>query len=303
MDARLQRRVQRYGWDLAAADYDRLWQEPLGSARTALATRVAARGGERVLDVACGTGRLALDLARAVGPGGSVVGVDLSAAMVDAARRRVAAHGIGNAVFEGMDAEALALPDASFDVVVCALGLMYMPDPRQALREMARVLRPGGRIAVVVWGDRRRCGWSAVLPIVEAEVTSDVCPLLFTLGNEGALGLACTATGFVVVEQHRIAATLAFAGDDDACDAALVGGPAALAWSRFDGATRTRVRERYLEAIAPWRGRRGYRVPGEFVLVLATRDDASAAACPGSNAAATAAAMSAHTAPAANASR
>jgi SAM-dependent methyltransferase len=303
VDARLQRRVQRYGWDLAAADYDRLWQEPLGPARTALAAGVAARGGERVLDVACGTGRLALDLAHAVGPGGNVVGVDLSAAMVDAARRRVAAHGIGNAVFERMDAEALALPDASFDVVVCALGLMYMPDPRQALREMARVLRTGGRIAVVVWGDRRRVGWSPLLPIVEAEVTSDVCPLFFALGNEGALGLACAAAGFVVVEQHRTATSLAFACDDDACDAALVGGPVALAWSRFDAATRTRVRERYLEAIAPWRARRGYRVPGEFVLALATRDDASAAACAGTSTAATAAATNAQTAPAAKASR
>ncbi|HEY2558521.1 MAG TPA: methyltransferase domain-containing protein [Caldimonas sp.] len=273
MDPRLQRRCQRYGWDLAASDYERLWREPLRSARTSLLARVAPRAGERVLDVACGTGWLALDLAREVGPSGSVVGVDLSAAMIDAARRRIAAHGIGNAVMERMDAESLAFPDASFDVVVCALGLMYMPDPRQALREMARVLRPGGRIAVVVWGERRRCGWSPVLSIVEAEVTSDVCPLLFALGNEGTLGLACAAAGLVVVEQHRTRTTLAFADDDDASDAALVGGPAALAWSRFDADTRARVRERYLEAIVPWRTRSGYGVPGEFVLALATRDD------------------------------
>jgi hypothetical protein len=67
--------------------------------------------------------------------------------------------------------------------------------------------------------------------------------------------------------------TFAFANDDDASDAALVGGPAALAWSRFDADTRARVRQRYLEAIVPWRTRSGYDVPGEFVLALATRDD------------------------------
>jgi SAM-dependent methyltransferase len=180
---------------------------------------------------------------------------------------------------------------------------MYMPDPRQALREMARVLRPDGRLAVVVWGDRRRCGWSPVITIIEAEVTSDVCPLFFALGNEGALGLACTAAGFIVSEQHRTAARLVYSSDADACDAALVGGPVALAWSRFDAETRTRVRGRYLEAIAPWRTRSGYGVPGEFVLALAIREDAADAGCPGTSAAAIAAAISAHTAPAAKASR
>ena len=303
MDARLQRRVQRYGWDLAAPDYDRLWQEQLRPARTALVSRIAPREGERVLDVACGSGLLAVDVAAAVGPSGCVVGVDLSAAMIDIARRRAAARGVGNAAFERMDAESLALPDASFDVVVCSFGLMYMPDPRRALREMARVLRPDGRLAVVVWGDRRRCGWSPVLSIVEAEVTSAVCPLFFALGNEGALGLACTAAGFIVVEQHRTAMRLAYSSADDVCDATLVGGPAALAWSRFDSGTRVRVRERYLEAVAPWRTQNGYGVPGEFVLALATREDAVDAACPGTSAAPIAAATSAQTAPAAKASR
>jgi len=62
---------------------------------------------------------------------------------------------------------------------------------------------------------------------------------------------------------------LKYADADEACDAAFVGGPVALAWSRFDAAVRERVRARYLEAIAPWRDGRGYRVPGEFVVVAA----------------------------------
>jgi hypothetical protein len=72
--------------------------------------------------------------------------------------------------------------------------------------------------------------------------------------------------------QQRLSVTLDYADADEACDAAFVGGPVALAWSRFDAAARSRVRARYLQAILPWRqGDGGYRVPGEFVIVSAVR--------------------------------
>ncbi len=116
MDARLQRRVQRYGWDLAAARYEALWQAQLATAQQALLAMAALRPGEQVLDVACGTGLVSFDAAQAVQPGGRVLGIDLSDRMVDAARRRAAP----NVEFARMDAEQLELPDASFDVVLCA---------------------------------------------------------------------------------------------------------------------------------------------------------------------------------------
>lgn len=269
MHARLQRRVQRYGWDLAAADYEALWQAPLADAQQALLARAALAPGERVLDVACGTGIVAFAAARAVGAGGAVLGVDLSGAMVEVAQRRATAQGIPNARFARRDAEQLELPDASQDVVLCALGLMYLPDPERALREMRRVLRPGGRVVVAVWGERARCGWAALFGIVDAEVASDVCPLFFRLGQGHALVGACTEAGFVGVDARRLDATLVWADADAACDAAFAGGPVALAWSRLDAAARARVRARYLDAIAPWRHDRTYRVPGEFVVVAA----------------------------------
>ena len=269
MDARLQRRIQRYGWDLAADDYEALWQAQLADAQTALLAAAALRGGERVLDVACGTGLVSFAAANAVGPAGDVLGVDLSGGMVDAARQRAQQRGVSNAAFVRMDAERLALPDASFDVVLCALGLMYMPEPEQALREMRRVLRPGGRLVVAVWGERACCGWAALFAIVDAEVTSEVCPLFFRLGQRDALARACAATPFERIAEQRIATTLVYPDADAACGAAFIGGPVALAWSRFDAAVRERVRQRYLEAIAPWRDGRGYRVPGEFVVVAA----------------------------------
>ena len=271
MDARLQRRIQRYGWDLAAAHYEPLWRGQLAAAQLALLERARLSPGERVLDVACGTGLVAFAAAEAVGASGQVVGVDLSGRMVEAARERAAAHGVTRARFVRMDAERLALPDAWFDVALCALGLMYVADPERAVREMLRVLRPGGRIVLAVWGEAARCGWSAVFRIVDAEVASDVCPLFFRLGRPGTLAQSCADAGFASVEEHRLDATLAYGDADEACGAAFIGGPVALAWSRFDEDARARVCRRYLDAIEPWRDDRAYRLPGEFVVVAARK--------------------------------
>ena len=266
MDARLQRRIQRYGWDLAAVDYESLWQARLAEAQDALLALASPAVGERVLDIACGTGLVSFGAARAVGPNGHVLGIDLSDRMINAAERRARDLKISNCIFSRMDAETLALPDASIDVALCALGLMYMPDPEQALREMYRVLRPGGRVSLAVWGERSKCGWSAIFPIVDDEVASEVCPLFFRLGEQDTLARLCADAKFGDVRHRRITTTLAFADANEACDAAFVGGPVALAWSRFDNEVRARVRARYLNAIESWRHGHGYRIPGEFVI-------------------------------------
>ena len=104
------------------------------------------RAGMSVLDVGCGPGTVTRDLAEQVGPDGRVLGVDSSAQAVDAARD--AAAGIAWARFEVQDALALDLPDGGFDVVHAHQVLQHLPDPVAALREMRRVARPGGLIAV-----------------------------------------------------------------------------------------------------------------------------------------------------------
>ena len=269
MDARLQRRIQRYGWDLAADDYQPLWQTQLAEAHAAMTALASLAPGNRVLDIACGTGLVSFEAARTVGAYGHVLGVDLSGQMVGSAERRAREMNLSNCSFARMDAESLDLPDASFDVVFCALGLMYMPDPEKALREMRRVVRPAGRIALAVWGERSKCGWSAVFPIVAAEVASDVCPLFFRLGQQDALANLCADAKFEAVRYSRFTTTLNFADATEACDAAFVGGPVALAWSHFNDEVRARVRARYLDAIESWRDGDGYRIPGEFVIAAA----------------------------------
>ena len=269
MEARLQRRVQRYGWDLASDTYEPLWSAQLAPAQALMLAMAAPAPGERVLDVACGTGLASLLAAVAVGEAGSVLGVDLSQGMVDAATARASERGVRNARFARMDGERLELPDAGFDAALCALGLMYMPAPEAALGELRRVLRPRARVGLAVWGERARCGWSPVFEGVEREVASDVCPLFFRLGAGDALARACEQAGFEAIEVRRIAVSLDYPDGESACNAALVGGPVALAWSRFDAPTRSRVRAGYLAAIAPWRTGAGYRMPGEFVVVAA----------------------------------
>lgn len=271
VDARLQLRIQRYGWDLAVQAYAQHWHGPLAGVQGELLALAAPAPGEAVLDVACGTGVLAVAAAEAVGPAGRVLGVDLADAMVQASRQRAQDIGLGHATFERMDAERLNVPDASFDLALCSLGLMYLPDPDAALVELHRVLRPGGRVVLAVWGERARCGWAPLFGIVDAEVRSEVCPLFFGLGQGQALAQHCATAGLQVTLQRRRTDSLDYAGAADACAAAFAGGPVALAWSRFDSTVRARVQSRYLDAISLWRYGEGYRLPAEYLIVVAQR--------------------------------
>jgi SAM-dependent methyltransferase len=165
-----------------------------------------------------------------------------------------------------MDAERLELPDASFDLASCALGLMYVPEPENAIREMVRVLEPGGRAVIAVWGRRDRCGWAEIFPIVERRVASDVCPLFFRLGTGDVLRAMMAAAGLESIAVSRLSTVLSYRSADDACGAAFAGGPVALAYSRFDEGTRASAHAEYLESIDGWRRGAGYEVPGEFVV-------------------------------------
>src|SRR2546428_1327239 len=110
------------------------------------------RPGLRVLDLACGAGTPALAEARRVGPRGNVVGTDTSEAMLSLAREYAQEEGLANAEFRVADAGALPFEDGSFDRVTSGFGAMYFPDLSRALAETFRVLRPGGRLAWLVWG-------------------------------------------------------------------------------------------------------------------------------------------------------
>jgi ubiquinone/menaquinone biosynthesis C-methylase UbiE len=139
----------------------------------AFISRLGLAPGERLLDVACGTGVVARQAAPRVAPGGQVCGLDLNDAMLDVARGAAADAEPAIEWLQG-DAAAMPLPDAAFDVVVCQAALMFMPDPRAALAEMRRVLAPGGRLGLSVFRDGRfNPLYAAFAELLERHVGAD----------------------------------------------------------------------------------------------------------------------------------
>ncbi|HEY5866977.1 MAG TPA: methyltransferase domain-containing protein [Candidatus Tectomicrobia bacterium] len=143
------------GWQMASISVaearERYTMAAFGNAWAQTLVQLAAPGeGERVLDVACGTGVVARYAAPLVGPTGRVVGLDRNAEMLTLARAMPQLDGV-TIVWRDGNATALPFPEANFDFVYCQQGLQYFPDRPAALQEMCRVLVPGGRLALGVW--------------------------------------------------------------------------------------------------------------------------------------------------------
>jgi demethylmenaquinone methyltransferase / 2-methoxy-6-polyprenyl-1,4-benzoquinol methylase len=124
--------------------------------RARAADRAELGPGDAVLDVCCGTGDLAFELAGRVSPGGRVVGCDFSEAMLDLAREKAARRGLESVRFEWADALQLPYDDARFDAVTVGFGVRNFADRDQGLREMSRVLKPGGRLVILEFTEPRR---------------------------------------------------------------------------------------------------------------------------------------------------
>lgn len=142
----------------------------------AMLERTAPKRGERVLELACGPAGLGLAAAERVAPDGEVVLSDVVAEMTAIAAARASAGGFTNVTTRELDLERIEEPDSSFDVVLCREGLMLVPDPARAARELARVLRPGGRFAIAVWGPRERNPWLGIVFDAVGAVTGTPIP-------------------------------------------------------------------------------------------------------------------------------
>jgi len=114
--------------------------------------RLSLQPGNRVLDVCCGTGASAIPAAVRVGSTGQVLGIDLAESLLELARQKSRQQGLENIEFRYGDFEKLGLPDESFDAVVCVFGIFFVPDMIGAVRELWRMVRPGGKLAITSWG-------------------------------------------------------------------------------------------------------------------------------------------------------
>jgi SAM-dependent methyltransferase len=284
--------------DQAAAIRDSMRRTWAGRARgyaervapsTALSARrlvgiVQPEPGGRVLDVATGPGVVALAAAELVGPTGHVLATDLVPEWAAVVAERAAAAGLANVTFRAMGAEALELPDGAFDVALCQFGLMLVPDPVQALREMHRVLRTGGRAGVVVWSTLDRVPCFAVvqrhlapyLPPPDPGSPAAQLPSPTSLGEPGLIERHVAAAGFGGVRVERHVVDFAVASSEDVWRERVEEGPPGVreAVGRLGAEARRRLHDETVADLE--RYRRGDRIvlPGEAVYVTAAKERA-----------------------------
>jgi SAM-dependent methyltransferase len=240
-----------------------------GAAMTARLLEVTApRPGERVLELACGPGGVGIAAARLVGPAGEVVVSDVAAEMTAIAAARAAALGLGNVRALTLDLDDLDQPDRAYDVVLCREGLMFAFDPARAVAGIRRVLRPGGRMAVSVWGPRAANPWlgvvfDAVGAVLGAPVPPPGIPGPFALGDADRLGRLLTGAGLADVAVGELPVPLR----DRSLDAWLtrtsaLAGPLAKRLAMLDDPARRALRARLEAAVGPYRTPDGLAFPG-----------------------------------------
>ena len=199
------KRTTRQQWEDAAEAWHR-WgptlETWLGPATDAMLDAAGVVAGSHVLDVAAGAGGQTLAAARRVGGDGRVVATDISPAILTYAAKSAAEEGLTNVETLEADGEALgALPEGSFDAVVSRVGLIYFPDQQAALRGMRRALRPGGRIAAIVYSTPDRNEFFS-LPVSIIRTRAQLPPPLpgqpgpFSLGGPGVLRETLERAGF-----------------------------------------------------------------------------------------------------------
>jgi SAM-dependent methyltransferase len=210
--------------------------------------------GDRVLELACGPGGLGLAAARRVEPGGEVVLTDVAAEMTAIAAARGAELGLRNVAFRTLALERIDEPDASYDVVLCREGLMFALEPGRALREIRRVLRPGGRAAVAVWAARERNPWlGLVMDAVSAQIGAPIpppgIPGPFALGDADELRRLLDDAGLADVRVGELSVPLRTASFDEwwGRTSALAGPLSAILASMPEAAVQA-LRERGREA-------------------------------------------------------
>jgi SAM-dependent methyltransferase len=249
-----------------------------GAAVTARMLDLAAlRPGQRVLELACGPGGLGLAAAARVAPDGEVVLSDVAAEMSAVAGARAEAAGVGNVSTAVLDLEEIDQPDASYDAVLCREGFMFALDPAHAARELSRVLRPGGRVALAVWGPRERNPWlgvifDAVSKQVGAPIPPPGIPGPFALGDAERVGALLSEAGLqdvTVSEQPEPLRAGSF--DEWWSRTSALAGPLSKILAAQPAETVDGIHERLIEATREYETADGLEFPGVALLAAATR--------------------------------
>jgi SAM-dependent methyltransferase len=203
--------------------------QPLGARALAV---LAPRSGERILDIGCGCGQTTLALAEAVGPSGSVLGVDISRPMLAVARHRLAEAGAGVASLVEDDAQTHAFAPGSFDAAFSRFGVMFFSDPAAAFANIRRAIRPGGRLTFVCWRGLAHNAWMLVPMQAAASLVGappppadPTAPGPFAFADPDRVRGILTAAGFTHVDFHPHDQKIGAGDVDQATAVALNVGP------------------------------------------------------------------------------
>lgn len=218
--------------------------------------------GKRVLDIAAGTGEPAIPAARIVNPGGSVIATDFVEDMLAVARDKAARAGVNNVEFRRVDGEALDFPDGSFDAATIRFGIMFMPEPDTCLREVHRVLRSRGRLALATWAAPDKNAWASIAAgilskLANAPPPKPGAPGIFAFADPNRLTGGLEAAGFRDVKVEPVEVVMA---DHDSPEEYLaflldIAGPLAVLWSQLTPGQQDEARARISEQITGRDGR------------------------------------------------
>lgn len=270
----------RVHWTVFEDDRPRAYEEYLAPAlfgpfAEQLVGAAALRAGERVLDVACGTGVVARLAARRVGAGGRVVGIDLNPGMLAAAERKLAGPGAPIEWLAG-NAEAIPLPDGGFDVVFCQQGLQFFSDKDKALREMHRLLHQGGRLLVSVWRPLEYSPSFAVLAEalgrhISVEAGQALTRGPYSLTDAAELAALIAASGFRDVVVYPIERLVRFPSTDQFVRQYVAATPLAAVVDQADDEQRAGLLAEVRRQLEPYTHADGLTFPMETNVAIALR--------------------------------
>lgn len=223
--------------------------------------RAALRQGERVIDVGCGFGETSLELARRVGQGGGVLGIDISTAMLEEARKATASAGLANTHFKNADAQTHSFEQGAFDVIYSRFGVMFFADPAAAFANLRTALRPGGRLAFVCWQALKENQWAQVplavaLRHVPAPQPPPDAPGPFALADRERVQQILRAAGFTEITIKDVHTLLGVGGGTDVASTVEflmnTGSLGRLLRDVADDSIRSRVRKEMPAALEPF---------------------------------------------------